>query len=160
MKKWILIGVGVLAAGVAAMSIFGKPHVIDVTKGYEGKGYFGRRFETKVDLIVFQFSDSDELSLSAPGADMPRLEELPKAFPYRWYGDKIYGVLPRGSAFKLVGAHQSTSSTMGHSWFMGEIESDGPFKGKIVGTSLISNYADGRLYELKYAVELTTSTVK
>ena len=160
MKKWILIGLAVLVSVVVAAAIFGKPGAVDVTKDYAGRGIFGRQFETKADFLIVQFAGSKEWDLATLGADMPRLDELPKAFPYRWGRQKIYGVLSQGSRFKIVGAMRSTSSTMGRDWFMVEIENEGPFKGKVVSTDSLEARDGGPIYNPKYAIELTTATEK
>ena len=160
MKKWVLISVAVLAAGAAAMSIFSQSHVIDVTREYEGKGYFGRQFETRKDFLVVTGSGMREPQLEELGGGMPEKKDLAAKFPMRWYGNEIFGILPSGSRFRVVGARRSTSSTMGNDYFVAEVESDGAFKGKQVCTRFIARYEGNQIYDPAYAVELTTSTGK
>jgi len=160
MKKWLLIGAAALAAILGAMKIFSTPHVIDVTKEYEGEGYFGRRFETRKDFLVLIGDGMTEAQLDSLGGGNPEKKDLPAKYPMRWHGEKIMGLLPAGSHFRVVGARRSTSSTMGNDYFVAEVESDGPFKGKQVCTRFIGRYEGKQIYASEYAVELTTGTGK
>ncbi len=134
MKKFF-VTVGIVLLLLVELFLFQKPSVVDVTEKYKDNKVFGHIFITQKNLLVFQYSDSKDQSLGLPGADMPRIDELPVKLPCKWYGNTIYGFLPAGSQFKIVGAKRSTSKTMGHDWYMVEIQSDGLFKGRAMSTS-------------------------
>jgi hypothetical protein len=158
MKKFILIGLGALALGLGALALFRKPGAVEIPNT-DVKG-LGNRYETKVDLVVFQYRDSDDYFVRVPGNDAPEIKDIPAKLPYRWYDYKVFGVLPAGSRFQIVGGKQSTSTTMGGSWYMVNIESDGKFRGHQIATPSIESHADGQAFDSKYAIELTTPTAK
>lgn len=152
MRKKILIVLGTIIVGIALILIFQKPDAIDVPD--DKNEHLGQRFETKINLIVSYYKNSKDWDLNRPGGGMPELEEV-KHPPYNWYGHKIQGILPKGSIFRIVGEKISTSKTSGGGWFMAEIESEGPFKGKIVSTNSLEYYANGLIYKPEYAEEIT-----
>jgi hypothetical protein len=159
MKRGGLIigGVGLVAV-VAVAAIFAKPSVIDVSKEYEGKGYFGRRFETKQDLLVVTGSGMKEAQLEKLGGGMPEKNDLTGKLPMDWYGEKIHGLLPSGGRFRIVGARRSTSKTMGNDYFLVELESEGPMKGGRFCTRFIERFQGEQLYDPQYAVEVASVT--
>jgi len=155
MKKRIFVFSGIfIFLVVLVMAFFKNSNVIDVTGEYLNSGILNRRFVTKVDLFVVQSSDSEQKQFERMEGGMPNKKQLASEYPMKWYGDTIYGVLPKDSRFRISGIKRSTSSTMGRDFYSVTVESEGAFKGQEICTRFLEFNQENKVYDPQVVVEL------
>lgn len=127
MKRWMWVTflIGVTAA------LVGCKWVTNLENDPSFKPLIGKTYKTKKAFAVMKYRDTpDEFVLGIPGTqDVPPIEEMPREFPFKYFNQTTYGVLPVGSEFRIVRITRVKSIEYSFVDFYADITSDGPFKG-------------------------------
>jgi hypothetical protein len=133
--RWILTAAIVLVTA-------GCRREIDVSTRPEYGVVMGHVFETKGDFILFKFQKEDrEIHLEEPGSTyIPKLSELPGKFPYEYEGKIIFGVLPKGSRFRIVQVREVHSpGAMGYVTYKAELLNFEKYKGTLIDPTWLAS---------------------
>lgn len=87
-----------------AVAFFGCKSVTDLENDPAFKLLIGKSYRTKKDLVVIKFNDNQKkFILAIPGTqDVPAIDKMPKEFPFDYYNQRTYGILPAGSTLKVA----------------------------------------------------------
>ncbi|MCG3204850.1 MAG: hypothetical protein KCHDKBKB_01567 [Elusimicrobia bacterium] len=124
----------------------------------------GKKFETKMDLVLYQHSDSKEITVDEYGtSDVPKKEEMKDKFPHRFYGSKILGVLPAGSAFEVTRVMEEGTTSWSFITYFGKLISseNKDFVGKEIHVTSLANVLEKPpVFEDKYVTEIGVNSEK
>jgi hypothetical protein len=114
-----------------AVALVGCKSVTNLENDPAFKPMFGKIFKTKKALVVMNYRDTPkEFVLGIPGTqDVPPIEKMPKEFPFVYFNQTTYGVLPVGSEFRIVRIARVKSIEYSFVDFYADVTSEGPFKG-------------------------------
>ena len=65
----------------------------------------GKEYKTKLEFLLFKFADNKKtiiLKQVGSSSEVPPAKDMKKAFPFKYYGNTMLGLLPAGSVFKIV----------------------------------------------------------
>lgn len=113
---------------------FGCSKESDVTNDPHYANVVGKEFITKVDAVAFSFSDSrNRINLDVPGtSSLPEKGEIKGPFPFDYYGDKILGILPAGTRFRIVGVRRRETFENSSIHYTATILNEGQFKDQVM----------------------------
>src|SRR5438552_2222523 len=94
----------------------------------------GRQFKAVRDFVVMKYTASDqEFKLHIPGTSgVPELQNILQQLPFEYEGAIVYGVLKKGSVFKIVHILRHANVEYNQIDYSAMVVSDGPFKDKIM----------------------------
>lgn len=98
-----LIG-GIIILGFTGMLLIGWMWRANLDKAPQFKPLIGKMLTTRKDLVVIKFKDDQKkFILAIPGSqDVPAIDKMPKKFPFDYYNQRTYGILPSGSKLEIV----------------------------------------------------------
>lgn len=128
----------------------------DVTNDPKYKSIIERTYQTKDDFVVFKHDQRrDKFKVGIfNDQGLPSRDEIKAIFPYQYESNVIYGILPKGSRFKVIKVTYMNNFETTQIYYSAEILSDGPFKGKTIDVSLLTGAGDVPQFLEKYAVEV------
>lgn len=90
----------------------------------------GKVLKTKKDLVVIKFKDDQKkFILAIPGSqDVPAIDKMPKKFPFDYYNQRTYGILPAGSTLEIVHLERVATIEFAFVEMYAKIASIGAFK--------------------------------
>ncbi len=142
---------------ICATLIFsGCAHLLekDVSHLPEYSAFLGRKYRTKIDLLVFG-PKRNLVIHRIGGSGMPSQKEMKEKFPFDYYGNKIWGILPKDSVLKIFRAVKDMGSTGYIGYYVQIIEtSNQEFLGREADASLLTDHEDPPIFEPKYVDEL------
>ena len=94
------------------------------------KPLLGKVLKTKKDLVVIKFKDDQKkFILAIPGSqDVPAIDKMPKKFPFDYYNQRTYGILPAGSTLEIVHLERVATIEFAFVEMYAKIASIGAFK--------------------------------
>ena len=113
--------------------------VKDLSSDPKYKEIINKEYQTQADFAVFTFQDNKkEYVLDKFGTqDIPELSKIDK-FPFHYYGNTIYGILPKGTHFNVIKIRFEKTFESSHVFYMAKIL-DGPFKGYDINVTFLTD---------------------
>jgi hypothetical protein len=157
MKRWMVVVV--LSLGCVGL-IAGCKTVKNLDNDPAFKQMIGKVLRTKKDLVVLKFDDNKKkFVLDTPGSqDSPTIEEMPKEFPFQYYNQKIYGILPADTDFEIV--HLEKVSTIEFSFvdIYVKVLSAGKFKDYSIEIGILTDQTKKvPTFDAEYVEEIPTA---
>jgi hypothetical protein len=118
----------------AIISFSGCKSVTNLDSDPAFKQMIGKNYKTMMDMAVIKYKDDPEnFVLGIPGTqDVPSIKKMPKEFPFDYYNQTTYGILPAGSNFRI--SHIERVATIEFSFvdIYATVTSEGMFKDYII----------------------------
>ena len=155
MKRWMRV---VLSLGCVGL-LFGCKTVKNLDNDPIFKPMIGKILRTKKDLVVLKFDDNKKkFVVDTPGSqDSPTIEKMPKEFPFQYYNQKIYGILPANTDFRI--AHLEKVATIEFSFvdIYVNVLSEGKFKDYSLEIGILTDQTKKvPTFDAKYVEEIPT----
>ena len=118
----------------------------DLTDKWPYKELVGREFRNKVELVLYKYSDSRKLIMEefGPASTFPERHrsKIKPPFPMKFQGEKIFGILPPGTEFKVVKIKDegNTGFSAIHTYVEITQSSDPQWVGKVVSELGMTTY--------------------
>jgi hypothetical protein len=128
----------------------------DVTNDPKFKSVVAKVYQTNDDFVLIQLHKGVELMAEEFGQQgVPTREEVAKNnMPFNYYGDTIHGILLKGTQFKVIKVTYMNNFETRQIYYTAEILSAGPFEGKSIDVSLLTDGSEVPKLLEKFAIEV------
>jgi hypothetical protein len=127
------------------------------------KSMIGKTIQLRQSLGLMKFHDNmKKFVIGIPGdQDVPDLKEMPKEFPFDYYNQTTYGVLPAGTSFQVTHVEKVASVEYSFVDVYAKVASEGKFKGTLVDIGLLTDQTKKPpTFDAKYVEEIPSSAGK
>jgi hypothetical protein len=144
---------------VSSLCFSGCKRVATLDNDPDYRPMIGKLVKLRQDMVIMKYKDNQKkFVVGIPGTqDVPSLKDMPKEFPFDYFNQTIYGMLPKNTMLEVM--HIERVSTVEFSFvdIYTKVKSDGKFNGYTVDVGVLTDQTKKvPVFEGQYVEEMAS----